>query len=452
MSQGVSDGTGPRPLLVAHTLSAPPWRRIGAELATVRMLSYLAASGWAPVVVPHSVRWAAGESARRIAPGVWAASPALAMAARPALVYGHVPFVEKARRQAEAAGAPLVLAAHGGPPGWLAAKTGGHGAALLVANSETMAVGLRRTGVPVHVQHPPVFPEDSARLNDGTLIPAPGERYPTFVTLVNGSQDKGGGIVAALAQRMPDLRFLVVEGGYGETVPALRSLSNVEVVAHQDDMRRVWARTAVLLMPSAEESWGMVAVEAMSAGIPVVGSPALGLHECLGGAMPTPALNDLAGWQAAIRDALGDGAERLRVAALRRAAELDPAAQLRSTHRRLAGLIGWDIPMSSISYRNVRTDQVVDVEQGSEDERRLAGLPLVWHPLADSSTGEVPPTPAAGEPGGVDADPALVLPPPPAPPKASAKLGDWQAYAIARGGDPTAVKAAPKAALVALYG
>lgn len=445
MSQGVSGGTGPRPLLVAHTLSAPPWRRIGAELATVRMLSYLAASGWAPVVVPHSVRWAAGESAQRIAPGVWAASPALAMAARPALVYGHVPFVEKARRQAEAAGAPLVLAAHGGPPGWLAAKTGGHGAALLVANSETMAVGLRRTGVPVHVQHPPVFPEGSCDL------PAP--RGPSdCVTLVNGSQDKGGGIVAALAQRMPGVRFLVVEGGYGETVPALRSLPNVEIVAHQDDMRRVWARTAVLLMPSAEESWGMVAVEAMSAGIPVVGSPALGLHECLGGAMPTPALNDLAGWQAAIRDALGVEWERLHVAALRRAAELDPAAQLRSTHRRLAGLIGWDIPMSVIQYRNVRTEQVVDVEQGSEDERRLAGLPLVWHPLADPSTGEVPPTPATGEPADVDADPSLVLPPPPAAPKASAKLGDWQAYAIARGGDPTAVKAAPKAALVALYG
>ena len=108
--------------------------------------------------------------------------------------------------------------------------------------------------------------------------------------------------------------------------------------------------------------------------------------------------------------------------------------------------------MSSIQYRNVRTDQVVDVEQGSEDERRLAGLPLVWHPLADPSTGEVPPTPTAGEPGSVDADPALVLSPPPAPPKPAAKIDAWREYAIARGGDPAAVKAAPKAALVALYG
>lgn len=335
MAQGVSDAAGPRPLVVAHTLSAPPWRRIGAELATVRLLEHLAGEGWTCVVVPHSVRWPAGESTRRIAPGVLAASSALAMAARPALVYAHVPFVDKAQRQAQRAGAPLVLAAHGGPPGWLAAKVGGYGAALLVANSETMATSLRRTGLPVHVQIPPVHPADTAGL---------GPTSGGCVTLVNGSKDKGGEIVAALAQRMPDVSFLVVEGGYGETAGALRHLPNVEVLAHGADMVAVWRRTAVLVVPSAEESWGMVAVEAMSAGIPVIGSRVPGLSECLGAAMPQLVPNDLGGWSAAIRDALGDGRERLRAAALRRSAELDPTEQLRSTHRRLAGLIGWDIP------------------------------------------------------------------------------------------------------------
>lgn len=443
MSQGVRGGLTPR-RLVAHTLSAPPWRRIGAELATVRMLSYLAESGWSPVVVPHSVRWPKGESARRIAPGVWAASPDLAMSSTPALVYGHVPFVEKARRHAEQAGAPLVMAAHGGPPGWLAAQVTRAAPDLVVANSKTMAVGLRRTSVPVHVQRPPVFPEDSAPIVDP-------DRYGTFVTLVNGSKDKGGELVAQIARRMPDLRFLIVTGGYGEQVAALRTLPNVEVIGHQDDMRAVWARTAVLLVPSVEESWGMAAVEAMSAGIPVLGSPALGLHECLGREMlhPLP-LDDEGAWCSAIRDALGPMREHLHVAALRRAFELDPAAHLRSTHRRFAGLIGWDIPMSALRYRNVRTGEQVDVDPGSPQERRLERLSLVWEKVAD----DAPPTPVTAErqTGEPDADPSLTLSPPPAPPKPSAKLADWQAYAIARGGDEAAVKAAPKGALVALYG
>lgn len=106
--------------------------------------------------------------------------------------------------------------------------------------------------------------------------------------------------------------------------------------------------------------------------------------------------------------------------------------------------------MSTIRYRNVRTEQVVDLEQGCEDERRLAGLPDVWQPLTDAATGTAPATPVAGT--AVDADPSRPVPPAVKAPRPSAPVAAWREYAISRGADPGAVAAAPKTALVALYG
>jgi hypothetical protein len=111
--------------------------------------------------------------------------------------------------------------------------------------------------------------------------------------------------------------------------------------------------------------------------------------------------------------------------------------------------------MSMIRYRNVRTEQVVDLEQGCEDERRLAGLSDIWQPLTDTATGAVPPTPVAGaavDAASVDADPSRPVPPAVKSPRPSAPVGAWREYAISRGADPAAVAAAPKTALVALYG
>ncbi len=114
----------------------------------------------------------------------------------------------------------------------------------------------------------------------------PGE----LVTLVNlrrrrkrYDMSKGGELFRLLARAMPDTRFLGVAGAYGHQAELAR-FPNVEVVDHVPHHRLrddVLARTRVLLMPSSYESWGRIASEAMSAGIPVVAHPTPGVVEHL---------------------------------------------------------------------------------------------------------------------------------------------------------------------------
>ncbi len=100
------------------------------------------------------------------------------------------------------------------------------------------------------------------------------------VTLVNLQDNKGVDVFYALAKRMPDVRFLGVEGTHGKQ--EIKKLPNVEHVGVTQDMRDVWRKSRIVLMPSGYESYGMVAAEAQVNGIPVIANPTQGLVECLG--------------------------------------------------------------------------------------------------------------------------------------------------------------------------
>src|SRR5690606_5170902 len=107
---------------------------------------------------------------------------------------------------------------------------------------------------------PPPFDVDDYRTE-------PGDR----VTLVNLSRPKGVHTVWRVAERLPDIPFLGVKGGYGQQhVPRA---SNFEVRRTTRDMRSVYGSTRVLCMPSDQESYGRVAAEAMGAGVPGVADP-----------------------------------------------------------------------------------------------------------------------------------------------------------------------------------
>ena len=168
------------------------------------------------------------------------------------------------------------------------------------------------------IVRPPVFADEYAA--------KPGKA----ITLINCNPEKGGKVLKALAERMPDQQFLAVKGAYGEQI--LPDLPNVEVVDHVagEDMReKVYARTKVLLMPSSYESWGRAGVEALASGIPVVAHPTEGLCESLGEAGIFVDRNDVAGYEAVLRK-LQTAAE-YRLASKRakaRSAELNPAAEL----------------------------------------------------------------------------------------------------------------------------
>ena len=237
------------------------------------------------------------------------------------LIVTHVESAGRPIALGNARGVPVVQIAHNAGV-FTESALRRRSAALTVFNSRHVAsrmAGLCRRSV---IVHPPVDAADYAT--------TPGDA----VTLVNLSEAKGGNVFYALAERFPDRPFLGVRGGYGvQIVPrGGGDLPNVEVLEHVEppQMRdRVYARTRVLLMPSAHESWGRVGVEAMCSGIPVIAHPTPGLQESLGAAGTFCDRDDVDGWEAALRRLL-DG-RRWRAAARRakaRATELDPAGDL----------------------------------------------------------------------------------------------------------------------------
>ena len=187
-------------------------------------------------------------------------------------------------------------------------------------NSEWVAKTYQ-LAAPTFVLHPPVFVDQYATPD--------GRRR--FVTLVGLDFNKGGLLLVFLARRMPDVEFLGVAGAHGLQIRD-RSLRNVTYRETTRDVRDVYAQTRVLLVPSLRETWGRVAVEAMSSGIPVVARANQGLLESCRDAAVFVATRSAAKWEAALRRVLDDGAlyEDLRQRSRRRAAELDAAKELAS--------------------------------------------------------------------------------------------------------------------------
>lgn len=104
------------------------------------------------------------------------------------------------------------------------------------------------------------------------------------ISLVNLSLNKGVLTLIQAAKMMPEYKFLAVKGGYGDQVLTLPK-GNVELVEHTSNITQdVYRRSKLIMMPSKKETWGMVAIEAMCSGIPVLAHPTEGLVEACGDA------------------------------------------------------------------------------------------------------------------------------------------------------------------------
>lgn len=164
------------------------------------------------------------------------------------------------------------------------------------------------------VCHPPVSPEQY-RTTPGSAI-----------TLVNLSSQKGGNLFWRVATAMPDVEFIGVRGGYGRQILRdLRDYPNVTLLDPVTDMRPIYARTRILMMPSAKETWGRVAVEGMASGIPTIAHPVPGLVESLGRAGTFADRQNPRQWVDAIRTMDWD---KMSERSLKRSAELDPVTSL----------------------------------------------------------------------------------------------------------------------------
>lgn len=128
----------------------------------------------------------------------------------------------------------------------------------------------------------------------------------TKITLVNPTPGKGVETFKALARLLPNREFLAVEGGYGEQMIVspdgptkhgqLRASGNIEWMAHTPDIRNVFRKTKILLMPSEYESFGRVGIEAACAGIPTICHPTPGLKEAFCDAGIFIDRNEIAAW------------------------------------------------------------------------------------------------------------------------------------------------------------
>ena len=116
---------------------------------------------------------------------------------------------------------------------------------------------------------------------------------PQYVTFVNPEPRKGVFVFARIAevlfQRRPDIPMLMVEGVAKQgLLPGLgidfRRITSLRTVPTTPNPRDFYAATKILLMPSLAEPAGMVAMEAMLNGIPVLASKRGGLPEVVGDA------------------------------------------------------------------------------------------------------------------------------------------------------------------------
>lgn len=294
--------------ILARVPLYPPSSMVGSWLATHACLAHMAARGHEVDVVPYLARgFAYGLDGVRVHPGA-------ALSAFDAdVIVSHLGDDSAGAMEAAQRGVPSVRMVHGGDE-LNRARLGRRPPALTVFNSASLQADTNWPG-PSIVVNPPV---------DIDVPRSTGDR----ITLVNLSVPKGAAVFAEIAKRMPDRKFLGVRGGHGRQIAIPGA--NVEVIPPTHRMgAEVYGRTRVLLAPSQVETWGMVAVEAMAAGIPVIAHPTPGLRESLGDAGIFADRSNVAEWVAAIRR-LDDPAEweAASLGCLARAAELDPAPQL----------------------------------------------------------------------------------------------------------------------------
>lgn len=285
----------------------PPGSRVGAWLATHACLAGMVARGHEVDVVTYmndGTRNAYALDGVRVHPRC-----RIEQVAQDAdVIVSHLGDNQEASKWARFVGKPTVRMVHGNPlPGHVLDDD------LAVFNSNSLRDAVGFTGRSV-VVHPPLDVDPVT----------PGAK----ATLVNLTADKGADLFWRLAANTRDVQFLGVQGGYGQQI--LGKQKNVTVTGPTLNMAGdVYSQTRVLLMPSLHETWGMVGMEAMASGIPVIAHPTPGLVESLGDAGIFVDRIDLEGWQQAIRSVTSPARwEGASFRARERAASFDSEAQI----------------------------------------------------------------------------------------------------------------------------
>jgi glycosyltransferase involved in cell wall biosynthesis len=145
-----------------------------------------------------------------------------------------------------------------------------------------------------------------------------------YITLINHNENKGGQILIEIAKRLPNLKFMAVQGGYYHQIYN-HKIKNIKYVGITDNIKKYLAKTKLMIAPSDYDSYGMAQVEALCCNIPVIASDILGFKESLADSAVYVKRNDIDAWVEAITNY-----EELfkNIKPIERAKELDPINDL----------------------------------------------------------------------------------------------------------------------------
>lgn len=183
---------------------------------------------------------------------------------------------------------PLVVTAHNladgaGRLSRLGLRLIGRRAAKIVAVSEAVADSLAAQGVPrskIGVIPNGVDVDSFAeRLSRDETREALGVPPDAFVVgcIARLSPEKGVDVLLGVAAHSPGIVFLVAGDGPQRAALEARLPPNVRMLGRVADTRPLLGAVDVLAVPSRQEGQGIVALEAMAAGVPVVASRVGGL-------------------------------------------------------------------------------------------------------------------------------------------------------------------------------
>jgi glycosyltransferase involved in cell wall biosynthesis len=166
------------------------------------------------------------------------------------------------------------------------------------------------------------------------------QREPKYVLLSNVNDNKGGKLLIQLAKALPDIEFMGVLGGYGNQIQD-KTVPNLRYVPHTNKIKDIYKQAWVVIMPSALETWGRTAIEAMSSGIPVIANPTPGLRECCSSGAIYVDRGDLSGWIGTLRRLKEDRKyyNHLSKLALERSRALDPRPVAKQVEAWLEGTV-----------------------------------------------------------------------------------------------------------------
>jgi glycosyltransferase involved in cell wall biosynthesis len=232
------------------------------------------------------------------------------------------------------------------------------------------------------------------------------------ITQINLSKLKGAEIFYSLVEELEGHRFLGVTGGWDNQIDARRrewthanaytklaavAPPNLQILPTQQDPRTIYRQTRILIVPTGNfmrtpltgESYGLVAVEALAHGIPVIATKSPGMEEALDGAgVLIDDHEDLDAWREAILD-LDDPKRYAEAseAARTRAQRLDPEPELRSLQEHLVKEIAvWKHrgrPSSSPTDHKITTIESLTVNESEPTSDKLSPMSPSSSPTTD---------------------------------------------------------------------